>query len=151
MESISWIQGTGKGGTIKSYDWRNQPITYEIKSMKSKIKSKVRGDKISFHVSIESEGRLIENWDTEENPSQVPYLEAAEKIFEKRLTTMLEHLMHKMQEKYKVEVAGFGEHLRIHDHHTWKKVKDNWDDVFSQVPVTFDINLMITDYGASTH
>ncbi|KQN97731.1 Ger(x)C family spore germination protein [Paenibacillus sp. Leaf72] len=150
VESLSWIQGTGQGGVIKSYNWRNENITYEIKSMKSKMTAKLQGDEISFHVAIESDGRLIENWDTEENPSKLTYLKEAEKVFEKRLTTMIDHVMEKMQSKYKVDVAGFGKSLAIKYPHKWKKVKDNWDEVFSRVPVTFEIKLKITDFGSST-
>ncbi|WP_341282060.1 Ger(x)C family spore germination protein [Paenibacillus sp. FSL H8-0537] len=150
VESLSWIQGTGQGGVIKSYDWRNKGITYEIKSMHSKTNAKLQGDAISFHVAIESTGRLIENWDTQENPSKLEYLEGAEKVFEKRLTTMIDHVMRKMQSKYKVEVAGFGKVLSIKYPNKWKSVKDNWDEVFSQVPVTFEVKLTITDFGSST-
>ncbi|WP_337099221.1 Ger(x)C family spore germination protein [Paenibacillus sp. YIM B09110] len=150
VESISWVKGTGKGGVIKSYDWRKETITYEIKSMKSKTTVKLQGDNLSFHVDIESNGRLIENWDVEENPSEMAYLEAAEKVFEARLKKMIDNLMSKMQAKYKVDVAGFGKHLSIKYPHKWKEVKGNWDEVFSQVPVTFDIKLKITDFGSST-
>ncbi|GJM81093.1 hypothetical protein HMSSN139_35890 [Paenibacillus sp. HMSSN-139] len=37
VESIAWIQGDVEGGAIKSYDWRNEPITYEIEDEKSQI------------------------------------------------------------------------------------------------------------------
>ncbi|WP_141501551.1 Ger(x)C family spore germination protein [Paenibacillus luteus] len=150
VESLSWIQGNGHGGVIKSYDWRNQTISYEIKSMKSKMTAKLKGDDISFHVSIESKGRLIENWDINENPSELAYLEAAEKIFEERLAKMLDSLMRKMQSKYKVDVAGFGKNLSIQYPQKWKKIKGNWDEEFSRIPVTFEIKLTITDYGSST-
>ncbi|WP_338555563.1 Ger(x)C family spore germination protein [Paenibacillus sp. KS-LC4] len=150
VESLSWIQGTGQGGLIKSYDWRNKIITYEIKSMHSKTTAKLQGDAISFHVAIESTGRLIENWDTKENPSKLEYLEGAEKVFEKRLTTMINHVMQKTQSKYKVDVAGFGKVLAIKYPKKWKEIKDNWDEVFSRVPVTFEIKLKITDFGSST-
>jgi spore germination protein len=150
VESISWIQGNGKGGVIKSYDWRNETISYEVKSMESKMSAEIKGDAISFHVAIESNGRLIENWDTKENPSKLTYLKEAEKVFEKRLATMLDHLMWKLQTKYKVDVAGFGNYLSIHHPQIWKKLKDHWDDAFSQIPVTFEIKLTITDFGSST-
>jgi spore germination protein len=150
VESISWIQGKGRGGLIKGYDWRNEPITYEIKSMESKVTAQLKNETISFHVSIESKGRLIENWDTKENPSKETYLENAEKVFEERLRKMLENVMWKMQSKYKVDVAGFGKTLFNKYPQKWKMVKDNWDDVFSQAPVTFELKLNITDFGSST-
>lgn len=150
VESIAWIKGDVEGGAIKSYDWRNEPITYEIEEVKTKITPRIREDRLSFHVNIESEGRLIENWDVREDPSKTEFLEKVERIFEERLNQMLETVMHKMQTKYKADVAGFGNRLSIVQPKYWKKVKDHWDDVFSQTPVTFDIKFTITDYGSST-
>ncbi|MNW40997.1 Spore germination protein B3 precursor [compost metagenome] len=149
VESISWIKGEVQGGAIKSYTEENVPIIYEIKSMKSKMKAKVQGDDISFHVDIQSQGRFTENWDIKNDPSKAQFMEEAEKIFEKRLSQMMNSLMWKMQSKYKVDVAGFGECLSIQHPHVWKKVKDHWDEEFSQIPVTFDIKLKITDFGSS--
>ncbi|MBM7651322.1 hypothetical protein JOC76_000771 [Neobacillus cucumis] len=38
MEGLTWISGKGKGGLVKSFDAAtNQPIIYEVKTMKSKI------------------------------------------------------------------------------------------------------------------
>ncbi|MBT2289393.1 Ger(x)C family spore germination protein [Paenibacillus albidus] len=151
VQSIAWITGKVKGGAIKTYDKRNEPITYEVKSLKSKIKAEISQGKVaSFHVEIKSEGRLIENWDGEENPSELKYLEEAEELFEGKLREMLESCMETMQSKYKVEVAGFGDRLSIEKPHIWKKVKDNWDETFSHIPVTFDVKFTITDYGSST-
>ncbi len=63
MEGLTWITGKGKGGLVKNFDAAtNQPIIYEVKTMKSKITSHVNGNNISFDVKIESEGRLSENW-----------------------------------------------------------------------------------------
>ncbi|WP_178023712.1 Ger(x)C family spore germination protein [uncultured Paenibacillus sp.] len=149
VESVAWIHGDVEGGAIKSYDWRNEPITYEIEDAKSQITPRIEEGQLSFHVKIESEGRLIENWDLEEDPSKTEFLEKATKIFEKRLNQMLETAMHKMQSEYKTDVAGFGNRLRITHPKYWKEVEDHWDDVFSLTPVTFDIKLSITDYGSS--
>ncbi|MEC0182407.1 Ger(x)C family spore germination protein [Paenibacillus peoriae] len=151
IESIAWIKGDVEGGAIKTYDERNQPITYEIKSVKSKITTKVtNGSDISFHVKIESDGRFIENWDEKLDPTKTQDMKQSEKEFEKELTKRIKSLMHKLQSEYKVDVAGFGEHLYIEKPQAWKKVKDNWDYKFSQIPVTFDIKLSITDLGSSS-
>ncbi|WP_225999769.1 Ger(x)C family spore germination protein [Paenibacillus sp. BJ-4] len=150
VESIAWIKGDVKGGAIKTYDERNQPITYEIKSVESKILTKVaKGNDISFHVKIKSKGRLIENWDDKMDPTKTRVMKEAEKEFEKEVTRRIKSLMHKLQSEYKVDVAGFGEHLNIEKPQVWKKVKDDWDYKFSQIPVTFDIKLSITDLGSS--
>lgn len=150
VESIAWIKGDVEGGAVKTYDKRNEAITYEIKSVKSKITAKVtEGNDISFHVKIESKGRLIENWDEKVNPTETRNMKEAEKEFEKEVTRRIKSLMHKLQSEYKVDVASFGERLNIEQPQVWKKVKDDWDYKFSKIPVTFDIKLSITDLGSS--
>lgn len=57
-ECLSWLTNKGKSGAIKAYDRDNQPMTYEMKTLKSKIKAIVDGDDISFEVSISTEGLL---------------------------------------------------------------------------------------------
>ncbi|MGY5483712.1 Ger(x)C family spore germination protein [Paenibacillus sp. ALE2] len=150
VESIGWIKGDVEGGAVKTYDKRNEAITYEIKSVKSKITTKVADDDdISFHVKIESKGRLIENWDDTIDPTETRNMKEVEQEFEKQVTRRIKSLMHKLQSEYKVDVAGFGEHLNIEKPQIWKKVKDDWDYKFSKIPVTFDVKLTITDLGSS--
>lgn len=149
VQSIAWIRGDIQGGVVKSYDWHDEPMTYEVEGMKSKIIPRLDGDQLSFQVNIESEGRLIENWDVEEDPSKAEFLNRAEKVFEETLLHMLESLLEKLQTKYKVDVSGFGKQLSVDHPHYWKKVKDRWDEVFSQTTVNFDVKFTITDYGSS--
>lgn len=149
VQSIAWIKGDVKGGAVKSYDWHDEPITYEVEKVKSKIIPQIHGDDLSFLVKIESEGRIIENWDMKEDPSSTEFQNRAEEVFEETLLDMLEHLLEKLQSKYKVDVAGFGRQLSIDHPRYWKKVEDRWDEVFSQTPVTFEIKFQITDYGSS--
>lgn len=149
VESIAWIKGDVQSGTIKAYDQSNKAVTYEIKSVKSKITFKETDDeKFSFHVAIESTGRLSENWNDNEQSSEVAYFKELEKVFEERLIQMIKGLVHKMQSTYKVDVAGFGEWLSIEKPHIWKQIKDHWDEEFIQIPLTFDVKLTITDSGS---
>ncbi|HEY2492673.1 MAG TPA: Ger(x)C family spore germination protein [Paenibacillus sp.] len=149
VEAMSWITGKAKGGVIKAYDKSGEILAYEIKSVNTKVKSKVQGNDISFHVSIKSEGRLIENWDTEQVPTDNKFLKEAEGYFEQELKEKLHKVIHKMQEDYRVDVAGFSNQLRIQHPKVWKKVKKEWDETFSQSDITYDVNLKITDYGSS--
>ena len=63
LEGLTWISGEGKGGLVKGRDKdTGKIIMYEVVSMKSTITPHVKGNKISFDVNIESEGRISENW-----------------------------------------------------------------------------------------
>lgn len=151
VESIAWIKGDIRGGSLKAYDQSNESITYEIKSVKSKITLKETDDKkISFHVAIESTGRLIEDWNVDAHSSDVDYFKELEKIFEEKLTQQINALINKMQSTYKVDVAGFGDWFSIKKPHVWKQIKDHWDEEFTRIPVTFDLKLKITDFGTTS-
>lgn len=149
-ECLSWLTGKGDTGVIKAYDWDNEPMTYEMKAMKSKIKARSDGDKIRFEVSIETEGRLIETWNTSSILSSGDNTEKAAKLFEEKLKQMMEHMISKLQQDYKADVAGFGDALSIQQPRAWKKVEDHWDEVFSRARISFKYDLKITDFGSFT-
>ncbi|MFE4046785.1 Ger(x)C family spore germination protein [Priestia sp. YIM B13490] len=150
LEGVTWITGKGKGGLVKSFDKKTgQLIVYEIESMKSHIKPHVKGNNISFDVHIESEGRLSENGVVSGNPLKNQFLQQAQKTSEKEVKHLVRNVVEKMQEEYKVDVAGFGNRLRITHPRVWMRVKDNWDQTFSEVPINYDVKLTIKDYGTS--
>ncbi|MED3942463.1 Ger(x)C family spore germination protein [Priestia megaterium] len=150
LDGLTWITGKGKGGLVKSFDEKTgQLIVYEIESMKSHIEPHVKGNSISFNVHIESEGRLSENWVVSGNPLKNQFLQKVQKNSEKKVKHLVRNTVEKMQKEYKVDVAGFGNQLRIKRPRVWMRVKANWDQTFSEVPINYDVKLMIKDYGAS--
>jgi spore germination protein len=149
-ECLAWITNKGKAGAIKAYDWDNQPLTYEIKSIKSKISPHVDEGKISFKVHLAVEGRLIETWNKNNIPSTNYYAEKTSKIIEEKLAQLVQALMNKLQSKYNVDVAGFGNRLAIVYPSVWKQVKEDWDDTFSRSEVNFTYDIKVTDFGSIT-
>lgn len=152
LEGITWISGKGKGGIIKSYNKKTgKLVAYEVKSMKSKITPHLNGKDLSFTLTIESKGRLIENWDSlNQQPTNNAYLQEMEHTSEQEVKRLIHNVITKMQKQYKVDVAGFGNRLRIKYPKAWKKYRKNWDETFSKLPITYKVNLTITEYGAST-
>ncbi|MDQ0880911.1 Ger(x)C family spore germination protein [Peribacillus sp. V2I11] len=150
LEGVTWITGKGKGGVVKSFDKETgQLIVYEIESMKSTIIPRVKGDNISFDVNIESMGRLSETWVVPGNTFKNEFLKKAEKSFEKEVERLVRNVVEKMQKEYQVDVAGFGNRLRIENPKVWKKVKKDWDQRFSETTINYDVKLTINDYGTS--
>ncbi|MGP7816541.1 Ger(x)C family spore germination protein [Niallia sp. 01092] len=146
LEGLTWITGKGKGGLVKTYDKEtDQQIIYEVKTMKSKITPHIKGNTISFDVNIESEGRISENWTVSEKTS----LKTAEKAVEEEVNRLVDHVLKLMQEDYKVDVAGFGNELRIHNPKMWEKVKKDWEQTFREASIKYNVQLTITDYGSS--
>ncbi|MDF9842512.1 MULTISPECIES: Ger(x)C family spore germination protein [unclassified Paenibacillus] len=149
-ECLSWLTGKGDSGVIKAYDWDNEPMTYEMKAMKSKIKARTEGDEILFEVSLKTEGRLIETWNTSSPLSSDDNTKRASKIFQDKLKQMMEHMIGKLQQDYKADVAGFSKTLSIQQPQAWNKVKAHWDETFSRSRISFKYDLKITDFGSFT-
>ncbi|WP_078412035.1 Ger(x)C family spore germination protein [Priestia abyssalis] len=150
LDGIAWITGKGKGGLVKSFDEKTgQLVVYEIKSMNSRITPHIDGNNISFDVNIESEGRLSENWAMSEKAFENEFLKRVEKAAEKEVKDSVNNVIEKMQKKYEADVAGFGNELRIKHPRTWEKVKKDWDERFSEIPIKCNVKLTITDYGTS--
>ncbi|WP_434749301.1 Ger(x)C family spore germination protein [Paenibacillus amylolyticus] len=150
LEAMSWLEPEQKGGVIKTYSKEGFTVTYEIKKKKIKIIPKVAGGNISFHVKAESEGWLMEDWRAPEKEEKGAYLKELEKDFAKIVDQQIDQMLYKLQHTYKADVAGFRDSLRIHYPKTWKKVKDNWDEVFATAPITYEIKTSIVNPGSST-
>lgn len=149
-ECLAWLTNSAQAGVIKTYDSSNEPITYELKAMKSKITAKVDGGSLSFDVNIKTEGRLIETWNIDEYPASAHFPQKAEKLFKKRLEQMMQSLLHKLQSDYKADAAGFSNRLSIQEPALWRKLEDHWDEEFSRTPIHVTVDLKITDFGSFT-
>lgn len=151
IEGLSWIKGNVVGGALKTYAPKGgYTITYEPRNSKATIIPKVFGDDISFHIDVESEGRLIEDWSYPEIPSSTQYIQELEDQFEEEVRKQIRQVLHKMQNVYHVDVGGFDQQMKIKYPKQWKKLQRNWDEAFSRIPITFDVSMRITDFGSST-
>lgn len=148
IEAISWIEGS-PGGVLKTYSDKGDTIVYEIASISSKITPKLEGDELSIHLDVRSKGRLIEDWSYPEEPTDSEYIVEQEKKFNETVKNEIKVLLDKLQHTYHADVVGFGKEVRIKYPGYYNKVKERWDEVFSEIPVTYDVNLEIVDYGST--
>lgn len=147
---LTWLRDEGGHGAIKAYDADGEPLVFEVKSMKSKITPHVEGEQISFDVKITTTGRIIETWSEADTSTTQKYADEAGEILEQRLIQMMSELIHKLQNVYAVDVAGFGDQLAIKYPSVWKKVKEDWDERFSQSKIKISYKLSITEFGSFT-
>jgi spore germination protein len=150
LDGITWITGKGKGGVVKGFDPQsNRQIIYEIETMNSKITSYVKGNTLSFDVNIESKGRISEHRVDSSTTFENAFLKRAEASTEIAVKQLVEHSLKKMQKDYQVDVAGFGKRLEIEHPKVWEKVKKDWDQTFSKVPIHCHVKITVEGYGAS--
>jgi spore germination protein len=148
LDGLTWLTGKGKGGIVKSLDQETgQPIMYEVTSMNSKIIPHVNGNNITFEVNIESTGRISENWVVSKKLSKQAFLKFSERSTKEEVNRLVNLALNKMQNDYKVDVADFGNQLRIKHPKLWEKRKKDWDKTFSEITIKYNVNISITDFG----
>ncbi|MDI4645904.1 Ger(x)C family spore germination protein [Cohnella hashimotonis] len=147
-ECLAWLTQSGTSGVIKAYDEKNEPLSYEIESVKSKIKTVADKDRILFKVSLSFQGRISETWSDHNASTSNAHAEKLASIVEDRLASMMQTLLHKLQSEFKADVAGFGRRLSIQHPSVWKKVKNEWDDVFSRSHVEIKYDVKVTNFGS---
>lgn len=144
---LNCIAGEATAGAVPAVDEEtDEIITYEIDSLKSSIKPKVNGGDISYTVNINTEGRLSEDWIPNSNAFNEKFIRNAEKQFEREFKRLMEAGLTKTQEDLKVDVAGFGESLRIHKPKVWKKVKNDWEERFSEAAIDINVKVKIRQF-----
>ncbi|GGF94047.1 germination protein BC [Paenibacillus albidus] len=150
LEGLIWLTGKGQGGFLKTKDPETgKLLNYEIKSMDSTIKANVKDGEISFEVKVESAGRFAEVFDPGGERLDEAIIRRKEKVLQDHAEGLIRGTMNQIQHELHADVAGFGTSLRIHHPAIWRKVKEDWDETFSAIPVTYKVKLNIEEYGAS--
>lgn len=151
LDGIMWIKGQGVGGTVKNYDQKTKKLTaMSVDHLKSEIKPVFKGNRLSFKVNINSEAHLAENWNTTETAIDKKYLKRKEESASQTVKQLVEQITEKMQKEYKADLAGFGDEVRIHYPFLWRKLKKNWDEVFTETPIQYDVNITFEEFGSQS-
>lgn len=114
----------------------------EMISVKCAIKPVINKGKISFNIAIKAEGNLIESEDTLDITNQQVFMKL-DSNFADFLRTDVNNSVKRIQEEMQTDVLGFGRALEIKYPKEWKKIKNQWNDIFPSVSynVTADTHL----------
>lgn len=70
-----------------------------------------------------------------------------EKEAERTLKEIIESSIAKTQEEFNVDVFGFGEAIHRSNPDYWKKVKKEWDEKFTNMPIEVKIDIKLRRTG----
>ncbi|QCJ40668.1 Ger(x)C family spore germination protein [Bacillus sp. S3] len=123
----------------------NASIT--LTKIKSKIEPKFgKNNQLKFTVSLTGEGALTES-NSELDVEYTDNLKLLEKKFEKEAQKQVQQTITKVQEKYGLDIFGFGEVIHRKHPIRWKKLRTNWDQTFSQADISVRATIKIKQIG----
>lgn len=121
--------------------------TYAIRSSSTKIKAKLEGEQLTFFITVESSGDIIEIFQKQlKTPVDTPIEKVQAKLNADMKDEIL-HLLHKLQD-LKADPIGFSKYVFRHFPKYWKEHRDEWKDViFPQVKFEVQTKFTIQSTG----
>lgn len=123
-------------------------VAMEIIKSKGRIDVAFRNSepsKLIVKVEVQANVGEYEGRGKLESPGNLHNLE---KILKEEIKKEIKMAMNKIQKEYSSDIFGFGEHMRKHQPQYWKKVKKDWNDTFSDLPVEIQVDARINRIGS---
>ncbi|MDP4181744.1 MAG: Ger(x)C family spore germination protein, partial [Bacillota bacterium] len=142
---ISWIINETKNTvvTVKDPEYVNKNIAVETEDVKTKIKTLVINGMPQISVYISGKGDIVEE-DGSTNQGMREVKEQVEKLVEKKIEDEIKNSLEVAQKKYSVDVLGFAAIVHAQNYSEWHdSLKDNWQEILPQIPVTVSVNINI--------
>ncbi|MWC27244.1 Ger(x)C family spore germination protein [Paenibacillus sp. MMS18-CY102] len=143
---LQWLRNEIKTATITapvppSGDFAS---VYIFKAGSNLVPS-IKNGKWSIKVHIKAIGNLNETADGIDVTKE-PTIKQLQQIFQTALQKRIDESVRKAQQ-IKTDYLGFAEQFHRHYPKQWRKAKTNWDALFPEVTVTYDIKLTIARNG----
>lgn len=142
-----WITDKNKAGTV-SVKSSNGDLSMEIMDLNRKIFLDNANGKITFTVKINVRGNLsIYTAGGAVEEDKEDYME---KLFEEALINEMSSVVKIAQDKYKADIFGFGTYLFERHPDLWRNIKDDWENIFPEVDVKYDVKVTLKRIGMVT-
>lgn len=132
-------------GIVSCSDGGN--VSVHIKKFHSKMTSKKTRDIPEIEVKVDIVANIGEvNCDIDMTKQET--VKMLEREFEKLVKEDIQETVKIAQQKYHSDIFGFGAAINRQHPDEWKKLKDNWDEVFAELPVKTKVHAQISHFGS---
>lgn len=121
-------------------------IAVTVSETHNKIKVDFSNGKPVLKVNITGETR-IEATQCMNDLTKIDTYNDFEKKINRYVANDIQETIKKVQTEFGVDIFGFGDAFNRQHHKEYKKVENNWDEVFAQAEVEVDINLHLRRSG----
>ncbi|MBS4535137.1 Ger(x)C family spore germination protein [Clostridium sp. D2Q-14] len=127
-------------------------ITYIIRRFHVEREMKVVDGNIKFTYNIKNEGFIEEYMEPGGIVVETDIMSTDKiKEIEREINSYMEEtgmeVINKLQNQFKTDVLNINEYIMNHDPKLWEEIKDDWDEEFSKIDFTININTKIRRIG----
>ncbi|NBD28020.1 Ger(x)C family spore germination protein [Paenibacillus glycinis] len=141
--SLRWIKNESKEEYFgDSLPGLSGNIGIVMNDIKSKVNVIMNGNRAQVRIQLRGTGTINES-NVDLKLSRLSNMTIIEKRFGELVARQTLQTVKKAQTEWRADIFGFGLHLHQFHYRTWKKVRSQWDTIFSEadVVVTADISL----------
>lgn len=147
VQSLNWVMDRISGGVVPA-TYKGYPITYEIKKAKTKVEPYLKNGKVSFKISVQTNGKLSEDQYPPENSFDEQYIERFERIFAHKIKERIQKAVHHVQKEVGVDPIFFNQQFRMKYPDYWDQHGTEWDRLFQEAAIDYDVKVSILNFGA---
>lgn len=132
--------------TVPNPSFIDDNLTIELINCVTKKGVYFNNEKPVLCIKVNLLGKVVEQHGKGDFTS-VEQIRALEAEVSQEVKKIISEVLTKAQKDYKTDIFGFGD--IIHKKHLayWRDVKDNWSDVFSDLPIEIDVQYKNRDIG----
>ncbi len=146
-KGLNYVLGKVKS-TIVNVPCKNKGKTgIEVIRTKSDLKTRLSNGTLKGTVKLQVEGNIADVECRTLDLKKTKTISDIEKKTENIIKGQIEKALKINQEEYKTDLFGFGKALHRSEPVYWKKVKKEWKQKFSDMPVTVEVNVKIRRIG----
>lgn len=126
---------------------KNNYGAIKIEKNESKTVINIKNDKPVANIKINAEGALAE-FNCKLNIMDPKVIKKMEKVICKKIHSLINKAIIKLQKDLKSDALGWGEYLYRNNYKAWLKYRDDWTNVFANMNYKIDVNFKITHRGS---
>lgn len=117
-------------------------VTLGTLNVRADVRTSMKNQVPEVTLTYKVSARVVEN-NTKLDMSKQNIIHQVETKFSNSYESMLRSMIRRSQEKYKADIFGLGNEVHIQHPYAWKTIKDQWLDIYPQIPVSvqFDMNI----------
>ncbi|ATP39660.1 spore gernimation protein GerC [Solibacillus sp. R5-41] len=144
--AFSFISNTVKSTVRPISCPKEGKATIEIIRSKAEVKGNINNGKPEVDVNVKVEGN-IGSVECKININDLETIAELEKIYEKRAEEIANDAFESIQKQFNADIFGFGEAIHRSNPKEWNKMKNNWDEEFSNLTMNYNVDLEILRTG----
>lgn len=137
--------------TIPCPDHPDHQVVFELFRHDTRLRPHVDGGAIYFTLDISMYGNIGElQGDIERDNTMDPqYVHKLENAFADEIKRTVSYSQQISQKEMRVDYLNiFASKLKVYEPDTWEKVKDQWDEIYPEIPLVISVNVFIKNIGS---